>query len=179
MRAQKLPRSQVGRLMFARAYRYPLPPLPDGFWNGATTGGGTAMRKSTVVTVSALAFMLLLLLGTSHALAACDHLIFVDGTYDLSANFFALEMTIGQSTTFFSGTLDDDTRINDGSIICSSPLPVAITFTRVGVGFTQRYTGTIVEKPLNPAGDTSATLLYGTFNHNGIGTYGWYARLQQ
>jgi hypothetical protein len=140
------------------------------------------MRKVTVFTVSALAFMLLLLLGTSHALAACDHSIFVDGMYDLSANFFKLEMTIGQSTTFFSGTLsgDDDTRINDrindGSIICSSPLPVAITFTRVGVGFTQRYTGFIVEEPLNPTGDTSATLLYGTFNHNGTGTYGWYAR---
>jgi hypothetical protein len=124
--------------------------------------------------------MLLLLLGTSHALAACDHSIFVDGMYDLSANFFKLEMTIGQSMTFFSGTLtdtvnDDDTRINDGSIICSSPLPVAITFTRVGVGFTQRYTGFIVEEPLNPAGDTSATLLYGTFNHNGAGAYGWYA----
>jgi hypothetical protein len=133
------------------------------------------MRKAIVFTVSALAFMLLLLLSTSHALADCSHLC-VRGTYHLSQNFQGRTLTIEQSDTTIWGTVEDDAPTStsiSGSLNCSVD-PATITFTRSGVGFTQQFTGSIFAGKAGTACDF-ATLLYGTFNHNGTGRYGWYA----
>jgi hypothetical protein len=135
------------------------------------------MRKSTVqstvFTLSTLAFILSLLLGSSSALAAwaCK----ASGTWRLSQNFWDNQLTLSQSGTTISGSLDDGTTIS-GSITCpTGPGPATIQFLRShpSGAFVQDFTGTVLvcESTFCPNSD----LLYGTFTHNSEGFYGWYA----
>jgi hypothetical protein len=135
------------------------------------------MRKSTVqstmFTLAALAFMLSLLLGSSSALADCPQ---IGGrTWHLSQNFWDNQLTLSQSGTTISGSLDDGTTIS-GSVTCPAACgPTTIQFLRShpSGAFVQDFTGTIEQR----AGTVGCfpILMHGTFRHNGSGLYGWYA----
>jgi hypothetical protein len=138
------------------------------------------MRKSTVQSIvfplAALAFMLSLLLSSSSALAACP---VVGKTYKLSANFSDLTLNLSQVGTTLTGTIVQGTNTTNisGELPCSSSGISTIRFRRSHPNFVQDYKGTLADCGLTVCPDT-ATLMYGTFNHNGTGTYGWYGVLQ-
>lgn len=104
----------------------------------------------------------------------------VVGEYLLSANFDCgakLHITT-QFGFFIEGIVEADSRMDGmtGSVSVNSLSgEVSITFTRTGPGFTQVYKGKFVPNGCRTTAGCQYTFIYGTFSHNGSGTFGWYA----
>jgi hypothetical protein len=116
----------------------------------------------------------LCLLGPETAEAQSTPL--VSGTYSISQNFWEGTLVLNQSGTTIWGSLTDSSGRPDyvfGYLSGFTSL-TTINFTRYGPDFTQTYVGQIVPGRCLTFG-CPVKLFHGTFNHNGSGTYGWYA----